>query len=100
MKLSLEVKYFVLFFYRSMNKLRQNNAHLSKFMKTQSLPRLIAKTTNCLLACLALAAFMGCQSTNYLRSDATAGRLQATAREIRAADANLADATSALNDLL
>jgi hypothetical protein len=49
---------------------------------------------------MALFAFTGCQSTNYVRSDATAGRLQATAAEIRVAISNLDTTISALNDLL
>jgi hypothetical protein len=68
-------------------------------MKTQHITaptlRTVASTT-----ILAVLAFTGCQSTNYVRSDATAGRLQETAAEIRVTISNLNATVSALNDLL
>src|SRR6266581_3683312 len=69
-------------------------------MKTQYLSQPTVKIANLSLACLAFAAFAGCQSTNYVRSDATAGLLQTTAIEIRAASSNLDVTITALNDLL
>jgi hypothetical protein len=49
---------------------------------------------------LALALVTGCKTTNYVRSDETAGKLQATAAELRVATSNLDATLSALNDLL
>src|SRR5689334_20102861 len=53
-----------------------------------------------LAAALAFAAFTGCKSTNYVRSDATAGQLQTTANETRAAVTKLDATLTTLNDLL
>src|SRR5437667_12320016 len=68
-------------------------------MKTQHVAPLTLGTVTS-LAMLTLAVLTGCQSTNFVRSDATAGRLQATAAEIRVAISNLDATITALNDLL
>jgi hypothetical protein len=68
-------------------------------MKTQHVARLTPGTVSS-LAMLALALVTGCKTTNYVRSDETAGKLQATAAEIRIAITNLDGTITALNDLL
>jgi hypothetical protein len=68
-------------------------------MKSQRITELAVRTAVS-VAALGLLGFTGCQSTNYVRSDAAAGQLQTTAVEIRATITNLDATASALNDLL
>ncbi len=69
-------------------------------MKTYNPGGFNIRLTQCSALILAVALFFGCQSTGYVKSDAAARRLKATAEEVRT-EGRCVDATlAALNDLI
>jgi len=69
-------------------------------MKTRDLLKRNVQKTLALAIPLAVALLAGCRSTGYIKSDAAAWHLQATAGEVRSESGDLDATMTALNDLV